>query len=101
MTDFYHSGHRALPQEFESTALAKRLEELIVRPELDAEAQAFIQNQDHFFLTTVDQKGFPTVSYKGGNQGFVKVVNETTCVSHAMTAMACGFRWATLQIRAR
>ena len=78
MTDFYHSGHRALQQEFESTALAKRLEELIVRPELDAEAQAFIQNQDHFFLTTVDQKGFPTVSYKGGNQGFVKVVNETT-----------------------
>lgn len=49
MTDFYHSGHRALQQEFESTALAKRLEELIVRPELDAEAQAFIQNQDHFF----------------------------------------------------
>ena len=78
MTDFYHSGHRALQQEFESTALAKRLEELIVRPELDAEAQAFIQNQDHFFLTTVDQKGFPTVSYKGGNQGFVQVVNETT-----------------------
>ena len=78
MTAFYHSGHRALQQEFDSTALAKRLEELIVRPELDAEAQAFIQNQDHFFLTTVDQKGFPTVSYKGGNQGFVKVVNETT-----------------------
>ena len=44
MTDFYHSGLLALQQEFESTALAKRLEELIVRPELDAEAQAFIQN---------------------------------------------------------
>ena len=78
MSDFYHSGHRALQQEFESTALAERLEELIVRPALDAEAQAFVQAQDHFFLTTVDQEGFPTVSYKGGNQGFVQIVNETT-----------------------
>ena len=78
MSDFYHSGQRALQQEFESTALAERLEELIVRPALDEEAQAFIQAQDHFFLTTVDQEGFPTVSYKGGNQGFVQIVNKTT-----------------------
>ncbi|MDC3124645.1 hypothetical protein OBB00_08025 [Gammaproteobacteria bacterium] len=42
MSDFYHSGHRALQQEFESTTLAERLEELIVRPALDAEAEAFI-----------------------------------------------------------
>ena len=38
MADFYQSGHRALQQEFESTALADRLETLIVRPELGGEA---------------------------------------------------------------
>ena len=53
VSDFYQSGHRALQQEFESTALADRLEELIVQPALDADAQAFIQAQDQFFLTTV------------------------------------------------
>ena len=62
MSDFYHSGHLALQQEFESTALAERLEELIVRPALDAEAEAFIRAQDHFCLTPVDPEGFPTVS---------------------------------------
>ena len=78
MSDFYQSGHRALQQEFESTALADRLEELIEHTALDADAQAFIQAQDHFFLTTVDKYGFPTVSYKGGNEGLVKVVDATT-----------------------
>ena len=52
MADFYQPGHRALQREFESTALADRLETLIVRSELDAEAQAFIEQQDHFFLST-------------------------------------------------
>ena len=75
---FYQSGHRQLQEEFQSTALADRLEEIIVVPALDADAQAFISQQDHFFLTTVDADGFPTVSYKGGNSGFVQIVDETT-----------------------
>ena len=32
------------------------------------------------FLSTVDHKGRPTVSYKGGDPGFVKVVDATTLV---------------------
>jgi uncharacterized protein len=31
-----------------------------------------------FFLTTIDHRGFPTCSYKGGNAGFVKVVDSKT-----------------------
>ena len=58
MADFYQSGHRQLQEEFQSTALADRLEEIIVVPALDADAQAFISQQDHFFLTTVDADGF-------------------------------------------
>ena len=78
VSDFYQSGHRALQQEFDSTALADRLEDIIVQPALDADAQAFVQAQDHFFLTSVDQDGFPTVSYKGGNAGLVQVVDPVT-----------------------
>jgi hypothetical protein len=33
-----------------------------------------------FFLSTVDPEGMPTVSYKGGPQGFVKVLDESTLV---------------------
>ena len=78
MAEFYQSGHRQLQEEFQSTALADRLEEIIVVPALDDDAQAFIAQQDHFFLTTVDADGFPTVSYKGGDSGFVQVVDATT-----------------------
>ena len=78
MAKFYQAGHRQLQQEFQSTALADRLEEIIVVPALDDDAQTFIRQQDHFFLTTVDADGFPTVSYKGGNTGFVQIVDETT-----------------------
>ena len=31
-----------------------------------------------FFLSTIDQDGRPTVSYKGGDPGFVKVVDSKT-----------------------
>lgn len=78
MADFYQPGHRALQREFESTALADRLETLIVRSELDAEAQAFIEQQDHFFLSTLGADDFPTVSYKGGDTGFVKIDDPKT-----------------------
>jgi len=78
MDDFYHAGQRQLQQEFQSTALADRLEKIIVQPTLDEDAQAFIQAQDHFFLTTVDASGFPTVSYKGGDAGFVCVTDAKT-----------------------
>ena len=78
MTDFYQPGQRQLQQEFQSTALADRLENIIVQSQLDEAAQAFIAAQDHFYLSTVDAQGFPTVSYKGGAPGFVQVVDATT-----------------------
>ena len=33
-----------------------------------------------FFLSTIDHQGRPTVSYKGGDPGFVKVIDEKTVV---------------------
>jgi predicted pyridoxine 5'-phosphate oxidase superfamily flavin-nucleotide-binding protein len=37
----------------------------------------FIESRDFFFLTTVDSQGRPTVSYKGGAPGFMRVVDQT------------------------
>jgi predicted pyridoxine 5'-phosphate oxidase superfamily flavin-nucleotide-binding protein len=58
--------------------MADRLEELIVRQSFDEPAQSFVEAADFFFLSTVDDGGFPTVSYKGGDPGFVKVPSATT-----------------------
>ncbi|MBS4052729.1 MAG: pyridoxamine 5'-phosphate oxidase family protein [Methylomonas sp.] len=78
MNPLYGSQHRLLQQEFETTALADRVEELIVLPEVSAEHKAFIESRDMFFLTTVDHRGYPTCSYKGGSPGFLKVLDEKT-----------------------
>jgi uncharacterized protein len=74
MTALYHQGHRDLQERFETTRLADRLEELIVHDVFDDNDRAFIESVDMFFLATADDAGVPTVSYKGGDPGFVRVV---------------------------
>ena len=85
MAQFYQPGHRALQSEFESTALADRLEALIIRSELDAEAQAFVAQQDHFFLSTLGADGFPSVSYKG-DSGFGRLTIRRRCAFPVLMA---------------
>jgi predicted pyridoxine 5'-phosphate oxidase superfamily flavin-nucleotide-binding protein len=74
----YHQGQRALQQRFDTRALADRLEAVKVRPTLSLEDQAFIAARDMFFLATADADGRPTCSYKGGEPGFVRVVDCET-----------------------
>lgn len=78
MEAFYSDSHRELQDEFGTRALADRLAEHIIADRLDDGAKAFISAQDLFFLATVDADGQPTVSYKGGPVGVVRVVDETT-----------------------
>jgi predicted pyridoxine 5'-phosphate oxidase superfamily flavin-nucleotide-binding protein len=78
VTTFYSDNHRALQDEFASRGLADRLESMIVQPAFDAPAQDFVEAADFFFLSSVDHEGFPTVSHKGGDPGFVKVAGPST-----------------------
>jgi predicted pyridoxine 5'-phosphate oxidase superfamily flavin-nucleotide-binding protein len=71
-------SHRELQNEFGTTKLADAVENVIVRSDVSAEDKAFIESRDMFFLSSIDHKGRPTVSYKGGDPGFVKVVDEKT-----------------------
>jgi len=78
MSVIYGEEHRALQQTFDTSRLADRIEEAIVRPDIPRDHQAFIESRDMFFLTTVDHRGYPTCSYKGGAPGFVRVVDPKT-----------------------
>ena len=80
MSRLYGEQHRALQDEFGTRNLADRAEQLICKTEFDEEAKDFIEAMDMFFFATVDHQGQPTVSYKGGDPGFVKVVDSTTLV---------------------
>jgi hypothetical protein len=74
----YHSGSRALQDRFDSRRLADRLEDVKVSPTIDAKDREFIESMDMFFLATADEQGRPNCSYKGGEPGFVRVLDERT-----------------------
>ena len=78
MSNVYNEQHRALQDQFSTRKMADRLEEMIVKSTMDDMDKAFIQSRDMFFLATVDPQGFPTTSYKGGDPGFVRVVDDST-----------------------
>lgn len=78
MSRLYGPNHRAMQMAFDTRDLADRIEAIAMKTEIDDMAKAFIESRDMFFLTTVDHKGRPTVSYKGGTPGFVKVADANT-----------------------
>ena len=80
MSRIYGEQHRALQDEFGTRKIADRVEQLVCKTEFDEDARGFIEAMDMFFLATVDHQGWPTVSYKGGDAGFVKIVDSTTLV---------------------
>lgn len=78
--DFYSPQQRALQDELQTRPLANAVVFAVVREELDPEMAGFISSRDYFFLSTVNEEGEPTVSYKGGNVGVAHVVDDKTIV---------------------
>ena len=75
---FFHARSRELQDRFDTRRLADRIEEVLLHDRFDANDRAFVESRDMFFLATADEQGHPQVSYKGGDVGFVKVVDDAT-----------------------
>lgn len=79
-SDFYTDEQRAFQDEFDTRRLADVHRLSIVADGIDDDRKSFIESRDFFFLSTVDADGWPTVSYKGGPIGVVRVEDERTIV---------------------
>ncbi len=77
MPSIFHDGNRQLQDQFDTRRLADRVEQ-IVKDHIDEHDRAFIEHLDMFFLATVDEQGHANCSYKGGEPGFVRVLDEKT-----------------------
>jgi predicted pyridoxine 5'-phosphate oxidase superfamily flavin-nucleotide-binding protein len=73
----YHEGQRELQDRFDTRRLADRLDEGTT-DRMSPAHRAFIESRDMFFLATADADGVPQCSYKGGDPGFVRVVDDRT-----------------------
>ena len=78
MPPLYTPAARALQDQFDTRRLADRLEDVKVHDRLTQGDRELIERLDMFFLATVDSEGQPTCSYKGGDPGFVTVVDDRT-----------------------
>jgi predicted pyridoxine 5'-phosphate oxidase superfamily flavin-nucleotide-binding protein len=79
MDPTYNDGSRRLQDRFDTRRLADRLDERFVqRRVIGPEDREFIERMDMFFLATADAEGRPQSSYKGGDPGFVRVLDERT-----------------------
>ncbi len=74
----FNESHRFFQDRFETRRIADRIDGLLVAETIDDNAKQFIESRDMFFLATCDDDGNPQCSYKGGDPGFVRVLDERT-----------------------
>jgi predicted pyridoxine 5'-phosphate oxidase superfamily flavin-nucleotide-binding protein len=67
-----------LQKRFDTEALAAAELQVIVHDVLSPADRAFISRMEMFWLASVDTQGSPTVSFKGGAPGFVKMPDDRT-----------------------
>lgn len=78
MSDIYRDSHRQLQDAHDTRRLADRLDESLLHHTIQPSDKDFIERMNMFFLATVDGRGHVNCSYKGGEPGFVRVVDEHT-----------------------
>ncbi len=78
MSDIYHDGHRQLQDRFDTRGQADRIDEAMVHDTISETDKAFIERMDMFFMASVDDRGRVNSSYKGGEPGFVRVIDDRT-----------------------
>lgn len=74
----FNDGSRSYQDRFDTRRLADRIDERLVRDWIDGDDRAFIERCDMLFIATANADGRPQCSYKGGDTGFVHVVDERT-----------------------
>jgi uncharacterized protein len=80
MSKLFGPSHRQLQRQFDTERLADRIEQRLFREQITDDDRAFIERMDLFFLATADAAGRPNCSYKGGDPGFVRVIDTRTLV---------------------
>ena len=78
MTSIYHDGNRQLQQKFDTGRIAGMMDKRGVTDTISEHDKQFIEARDMFFLATGDSEGNLNCSYRGGDPGFVRVLDEHT-----------------------
>ncbi len=81
MCDTQHQFSKKYEQKWRTNARRRayeRMEKQHVTCGLDANEITFIADQDHFFMASIGENGYPYIQHRGGPPGFVKVLDPKT-----------------------
>ena len=78
MIDILGPQQRTLQDQFDTRNVADFVAGGFIVDEISEADQAFIESRDMFWLSTIGADGAPTVSYKGGDAGFLRVIDNKT-----------------------
>lgn len=73
---FFHEGSRTFQDLMDSRRIADRLYEARRKDHFGDAEKDIIQGASMFFLATADADGRPDCSVKGGNPGFIRIVDR-------------------------
>ncbi|GIT43621.1 MAG: hypothetical protein Ct9H300mP11_15570 [Chloroflexota bacterium] len=90
----YHQGNLQLQDKFGTRKLAERLANRATET-LESGQREMIESANMFFLATCDERGLPTVSYKGGTPGLYGSSMIRPSLSLTMTEMVNTSLWGT------
>lgn len=74
----FHTGERELQERFDSTRLAESIRGATIHDVITDRDRKFMEERDMFFLASSDAAGNLDCSYRGGDPGFVRVIDEHT-----------------------
>ena len=74
----YHDKQRLLQDSFDTRRQADVIASNNLHDVFNPMDEAFIASKDFFFLATADGSGKPSCSFKAGQVGFVRIVDERT-----------------------
>lgn len=74
----FSDASKLLQEQSGSRANYERVEKNNVVDGLSDNEIGFIENQDHFYMASFGENGFPYIQHRGGPAGFIKVIDHKT-----------------------
>ncbi|WP_159470387.1 pyridoxamine 5'-phosphate oxidase family protein [Dyadobacter sp. 3J3] len=74
----FSDATKALQEEFGSRKTYEKVEKFNVVYGLTGNETSFIEDQDHFYMASIGENGYPYIQHRGGPKNFIKILDNKT-----------------------
>jgi len=74
----FSDAAKALQEQYGSRDMYEQVAKRNVTEGLSDNEKLFMTHQDHFYMASIGENGYPYIQHRGGPQGFVKVLDDHT-----------------------